>query len=41
LAARYPDLVDIKINAKELYKIADDPDRIINENIVTYLEVKK
>jgi len=31
----------LKIDAKELYKIANDPDSLVNETTITYLELRE
>ncbi|HPC34136.1 MAG TPA: hypothetical protein PLP73_00605 [Candidatus Absconditabacterales bacterium] len=43
IALQYPQVATsvLKIDAKELYKIANDPDSLVNETTITYLELRE
>ena len=40
IAEIYPATVEIKINAKNLYKICDEPEQYVKKSITSYLEVR-
>jgi hypothetical protein len=40
IAELYPVAVEVKINAKNLYKIADEPDDYVSKTTSEYLEVR-
>lgn len=40
LAQEYPELATVKIDAKELYKCAENPDSLIDTKVSEYIEMR-
>ena len=40
LAQEYPELASVKIDAKELYKCAENPDSLIDTKVSEYIEMR-
>ena len=40
LAKEYPELASVKIDAKELYKCAENPDSLIDTKVSEYIEMR-
>lgn len=41
ISTKYPTAVSTKVDAKELYKIAVNPEELVDEKVTEYLEVKQ
>lgn len=40
LAKEYPELASVKIDAKELYKCAENPDSLVDTKVSEYIEMR-
>lgn len=40
LAQEYPELASVKIDAKELYKCAENPDSLVDTKVSEYIEMR-
>lgn len=41
LREKYPSAISMKVDAKEIYRIAENPDDLVSESVSEYLEVRK